>query len=157
MLFFKNSLFLSYKLKGFLLRLFGAKVGKNIVIKPGVNIKYPWFLELGDYVWIGESVWIDNLAMVRIGNNVCLSQGSLLLTGNHDYNDPGFRLITNSIQLEDGVWIGARAVVCGGSICRDHAVLSVGSVATGELEAMCIYRGNPAIKIKDRNFKRSDS
>ena len=149
-LIFKSSLFPFYKLKVFLLRLFGAKAGHNVLIKPQVNIKYPWFLEIGNNVWIGEKVWIDNLAKVIIGNNVCLSQGSLLLTGNHDYTKVSFDLIVDKIVLEDGVWIGAGAMVCGGTICRDHVVLSVGSVATGELESMGIYRGNPAVRVKDR-------
>ena len=135
-----------------MLRLFGAKAGHNVLIKPKVNIKYPWFLEIGNNVWIGENVWIDNLAKVRIGNNVCLSQGSLLLTGNHDYTRSAFDLIIKDITLEEGVWIGAGAIICAGAICRDHVVVSVGSVVTGELESMGIYRGNPAIRIKDRNF-----
>ena len=152
-LLFNNSFFPFYRFKVFLLRLFGAKMGHNVLIKPQVNIKYPWFLEIGNNVWIGEKVWIDNLAKVSIGNNVCLSQGSLLFSGNHDYTKVAFDLITNMILLEDGVWIGAGAIVCGGTICRDHVVLSVGSVATGELESMGIYRGNPAVRIKDRIFK----
>ena len=154
-LFFKTSLFPFYRFKVFLLRLFGAKIGHNVLIKPLVNIKYPWFLETGNNVWIGERAWIDNLAMIRIGNNVCLSQGCLLLTGNHDYTKPAFDLRINTIILEDGVWIGAGAVVCGGTICRDHAVLTVGSVATGELEPGGIYRGNPAVKIKERIVKEN--
>jgi putative colanic acid biosynthesis acetyltransferase WcaF len=149
-IFFKNALFPFYGCKVFLLRLFGAKMGRNVIIKPRVNIKYPWRLETGNNVWIGEEVWIDNLAKVTIGNNVCLSQGSLLLTGNHDYKNPAFDLIVNTIVLEDGVWIGAKAIVCGGVICRSHAVLTVGSVASNELEAMGIYRGNPAVRVKER-------
>jgi putative colanic acid biosynthesis acetyltransferase WcaF len=152
-LIFNSSLFHFYKLKVFLLRLFGAKMGHNVLIKPQVNIKYPWFLEIGNNVWIGEKVWIDNLAKVMIGNNVCLSQGSMLLTGNHDYTKAAFDLTVDRIELEDGVWIGAGAIVCGGTICRDHVVLSVGSVATGELEPMSIYRGNPAVKVKERIIK----
>lgn len=154
-LFFKTSLFPLYRFKIFLLRLFGAKVGHNVLIKPLVNIKYPWFLEIGNNVWIGENVWIDNLAMVSIGNNVCLSQACLLLTGNHDYTKTSFDLMVKSIVLEDGVWIGAGAVVCGGTVCRNHAVVTAGSVATGELEAMSVYRGNPAVKIKERIIKES--
>ncbi len=68
-LFFMNPLNPLSGLKVFLLRLFGAKVGKGVVIKPGVNIKYPWLLSIGDYTWIGERVWIDNLAKVTIGRN----------------------------------------------------------------------------------------
>jgi len=153
-LVFKTPLFPFYHLKVSLLRLFGARIGQNVIIKPSVNIKYPWFLEIGNNVWIGEKVWIDNLAKVQIGNNVCLSQRSWLLTGNHDYTSETFDLIVKSIVLEDGVWIGAGSIVCGGCICRDHAVVSVGSVASGELESGSIYRGNPAVKIKQRIFQK---
>ena len=149
--FFKNSIFPFSGLKIFFLRLFGAKLGENIIIKPCVNIKYPWFLNVGDNVWIGERVWIDNLGKVSIGNNVCLSQGSKLLSGNHDYTKPTFDLIIKDIELEDGVWIGAGAIVCGGVICKDHSVLAVGSVASNDLEPFSIYRGNPAIKVKNRD------
>ncbi len=149
-IFFKGPFFPFSKLKVGLLRLFGATLGKNVVIKPCVNIKYPWFLRLGNNVWIGEKVWIDNLGKVVIGDNVCLSQGSMLLSGNHDYTRPGFDLIVKDIILEDGVWIGARSVVCGGIIGKSHAVLAVNSVATGNLEPYSIYQGNPAVKVKER-------
>lgn len=148
--FFKSSFFPFSKLKVLLLQLFGATAGKSIFIKPCVNIKYPWFLSIGNNVWIGEKVWIDNLGQVTIGDNVCLSQESLLLSGNHDYTKPGFDLIIKEIILEDGVWIGARSVVCGGVICGSHSVLAVNSVATKNLEAFSIYQGNPASKVKER-------
>jgi putative colanic acid biosynthesis acetyltransferase WcaF len=74
----------------------------------------------------------------------------MLLTGNHDYASPGFDLEVKKIVLEDGVWIGAQAVVCPGVICQSHSVLSVKSVATKNLEAYKIYQGNPAVFVKDR-------
>ena len=138
-----------------LLRMFGARVGRGVVIKPRVNIKYPWLLEVGNSVWIGESVWIDNLVAVTLGNNVCLSQGAMLLTGNHNYKSQSFDLLTGTITLEDGVWIGAQSVVCPGVICGTHAVLSVGSVATRPLEAYGIYQGNPAVKVRERVIEPS--
>ena len=149
--FFRTSFFPFSGFKVFLLKLFGAKAGHNIRIKPAVNIKYPWFLKIGNNVWIGEAVWIDNLGMVSIGDNVCLSQGSMVLSGNHDYSKPGFDLIIKEIVLEEGVWIGAKATVCNGVVCKSHSVLSVGSVAVHNLEAYGIYQGNPAVKVKDRN------
>ncbi|MEL6195202.1 MAG: colanic acid biosynthesis acetyltransferase WcaF, partial [Bacteroidota bacterium] len=76
--------------------------------------------------------------------------GAMLLTGNHNYSKPTFDLMTREIELEDGVWIGAQAVVCPGVLARTHAVLSVGSIATGELDAYQIYRGNPAEKVRER-------
>ncbi len=127
-------------------------MGKNISIKPNVTIKYPWMLEIGNNVWIGENAWIDNLANVSIGNNVCLSQGCLLLGGNHDYTKKTFDLIVKSITLEDGVWIGGKAIVCGGVTCKTHSVLSAGSVATSDLESLSVYQGNPAIKMKQRKI-----
>ncbi len=139
-------------LKIFLLRLFGARVGVGVVIKPHVNIKYPWKLSIDDHCWLGENVWIDNLGEVTLGKNVCLSQGAMLLCGNHDYSKVSFDLMVKNITLEEGVWIGAQSVVCPGVTCRSHAVLAVGSVATKELAAYSIYQGNPAIKIKDREL-----
>lgn len=136
-----------------LLRLFGAHVGKGVNIKPAVNIKYPWKLSVGDYSWIGEEVWIDNLDRVTIGPHCCLSQGAMLLCGNHIYRSESFDLVTQPIILEDGVWIGARSVVCPGVTCKSHSVLTVGSVVTKEMEAYGIYRGNPAELIKMREIK----
>ncbi len=133
------------KLKIFLLKIFGAKIGKNIVIKPKINIKYPWFLKIGDNCWIGEGVWIDNLAQVIIGNNVCISQEAYILTGNHNYKKKTFDLMIEKIILEDGVWIGAKSIVCPKVICKTHSVLTAGSVAVNNLESYCIYQGNPAI------------
>ena len=133
-----------------LLKIFGARIGKGVVIKPGVNIKYPWMLSIGDYTWLGEGVWIDNLAKVQIGSNVCVSQGALLLTGNHDYKRVSFDLIVGEITVKDGAWIGAKSVVCPGVICGTHSVLSVGSITSNNLEDYTIYQGNPAVKIRDR-------
>jgi len=150
--FFKSSFVWPNLLKIHLLKLFGANVGNNILIKPCVNIKYPWYLGLGDNVWIGEKCWIDNLGKVKIGNNVSLSQGSMLLTGNHNYKKETFDLIVGEIMLEDGVWVGAKSIVCPGLTMHSHSVLSAGSVLTRDAEAYCIYQGNPAVKVKDRTI-----
>jgi len=150
---FKSYCFPFSKLKVIVLRLFGAKVGKGVVIKPNVNIKYPWKLAVGDYSWIGEEVWIDNLAVVSIGSNCCLSQGVFLLCGNHNYKKSTFDLMTLPIILEDGVWIGAKSIVCPGVTAKSHSVLAVNSVATSNMEAHFIYQGNPAKEIKKREIE----
>lgn len=141
-------------IKILILKLFGAKIAKGVVIKPKVNIKYPWLLEIDENTWIGEEVWIDNLTHVKIGKNACISQGAMLLTGNHDYKKVTFDLIVGQITLEDGVWIGAKAVVCPNVTCKSHAILSVGSVATKNLEEYTIYQGNPAVAIRERIFNQ---
>jgi len=138
----------SFKL--FILSVFGSNIGENVFIKPKVNIKYPWLLKIDDNVWIGENVWIDNLAKVTINSNVCISQGAMLLTGNHNYKISSFDLMLGEIKLEEGVWIGAMCVLCPGVICNSHSILTVGSVATKDLESYSIYQGNPAKKIKNR-------
>lgn len=152
-LFFTHGLFPFSSLKVLLLKLFGSTVGKGVNVKPVVNIKYPWLLNVGNNVWIGEGVWIDNLAKVSIGDNVCLSQGAMLLTGNHNYRKSSFDLMIGGIRLEEGVWIGAKSIVCPGVVCHSHSVLSVHSVATNDLDAYTIYQGNPARKVKDREIK----
>ncbi|MBM3399141.1 MAG: colanic acid biosynthesis acetyltransferase WcaF [Bacteroidetes bacterium] len=133
-----------------LLRLFGAKIGQGVVIKPLVNVKYPWKLSIGEHPWLGEGVWIDNLGKVSIGSNCCISQGALLLCGNHNYHKPSSDLMVGDITLENGVWIGAKAVVCPGVTCNSHAVLSAGSIATANLDAYKIYSGNPAVAVRER-------
>jgi putative colanic acid biosynthesis acetyltransferase WcaF len=148
--FFKTGLLPINGFKVALLRLFGAKIGNNVTIKPGVNIKYPWHLTVGNNTWIGEDVWIDCLVPITIGSNVCISQGAMLLTGSHNYKKTTFDLITGNIILEDGAWIGAKAVVNQGITVDTHAVLTTGSIATKNLDAYSIYQGNPAVKIRDR-------
>ncbi|MRG43878.1 colanic acid biosynthesis acetyltransferase WcaF [Chitinophaga sp. SYP-B3965] len=150
---FNSALPWPYGFKRKLLQLFGAKVGKGLVIKTKVRIKNPWRLEIGAHCWIGESVWIDNLEDVTIGDHVCLSQGVLLLTGNHDYTLPDFPYRLGKIRIEDGAWIGAESVVCPGVTCSSHAILTVNSVATKNMDAWQIYSGNPAAFVRKRNMK----
>lgn len=148
--FFDCSWNTSSKLKVCLLRLFGAKVGNNIIIKPHVSFKCPWFLEIGDNVWIGEKVWIDNNIGCKIGSNVVISQGAMLLCGNHNYKKTTFDLIVGEIALEDGTWIGAKSTVCPGVTAHSHSVLTVGSVISKDMEAYGIYQGIPAVMVKRR-------
>ena len=149
-IFFKTSLLPSNTFKCFLLRSFGAKIGRRVTIKPGVNIKYAWHLAIGNDTWVGENVWIDCLVPVIIGSNVCLSQGAVLLTGNHNYKKTTFDLIVAGFTLEEGAWIGACAIVNPGVTVASHAVLTTGSVATSNLEPYAVYQGNPAAKTRER-------
>lgn len=152
--FFLNSYLVPVSsFKVFLLKLFGAKIGSGVNIKPKVNIKYPWKITIDDYAWIGENVWIDNLAPIFIGNSCCISQGAMLLCGNHNFKKTTFDLIVKPIIIEDGAWVGAKSVVCPGITLKKNSILTVGSIATTDLKENSIYQGNPAIKIKDRIIK----
>jgi putative colanic acid biosynthesis acetyltransferase WcaF len=139
-----------YRLKVALLRLFGARVGQGVVIKPRVNVKYPWRLAIGDHAWIGEAAWIDSLAQVTIGADTCLSQGCVIETGNHDWSRPGFDLVVKPVVLEEGAWAAVGSLLLPGSRLASHAVLGAGSVLSGDTEPYGVYVGIPAVKVKER-------
>ena len=136
-----------------ILRVFGARIEEGVVIKPGVRVKYPWLLSVGRHSWIGENCWIDNVAPVEIGNNVCISQGAYLCTGNHDWSDPRFGLSVKAIKLGDGSWVGARALICPGVALGECAVAAAGSVVTGNIPDYEIHAGNPAKFVRVRNIE----
>jgi putative colanic acid biosynthesis acetyltransferase WcaF len=133
-----------------LLRAFGAQVGQGVVIKPHVRVKFPWKLHIGDHSWIGESVWIDNLAEVRIGSNCCISQGAYLCTGSHRWDKETFDLETKPIVIEDQCWVGAMARVGPGVTMRAGAVLTMGSIATSSLESWQVSSCAPAVPVRGR-------
>lgn len=133
-----------------LLRIFGATLGKRVVIKPGVTVKYPWHLVVGDDCWIGENSWIDNLTTVRLDSNVCISQGAYLCTGNHDWTDPGFGLRVAPIHLMAGAWAGAKSILTPGTVLREGAIAGAGSVVIGEIPEYAIFAGNPAVFVRHR-------
>ena len=140
----------SSRLRRWILRLFGASIGAGVVIKPGVRVKYPWRLSVGDHSWIGEDAWIDSLAEVAVGRHACISQGAYLCTGNHDWSDPHFGLVVQPIRIGDGAWVGARAVICPGVEIGDCAVVTAGSVATRSIPALEVHAGNPAVLVRMR-------
>jgi putative colanic acid biosynthesis acetyltransferase WcaF len=142
-------------LKCALLRLFGAQIGMNVVIKPGVRVKNPHLLRIGDYSWIGEDCWIDNLAEVRIGSHVCISQKAYFCTGNHDWSEPSFCLRASPISVDDGAWIGAGSMIAPGVRIRSHAVAAAGSVVTRDIPAWEIHSGNPAHYVRSREMRSS--
>ena len=149
----RSALMPSSAVRRTLLRLFGARIGAGVVIKPGVRVKYPWLLEVGDHTWIGEDAWLDNLALISIGSNVCISQGVYICTGNHDWTDPAFALRVERVSIADGAWIGAAVVLCPGVEIGPCAVASAGSVVNRNLKPYTVYGGNPAVEIKARTVR----
>lgn len=142
-------------IKVWTLRIFGAKIGQGVRIKPRVKVKFPWRLTVGDYVWLGEEAWIDNLAPVTIESHVCISQRVYLCTGNHDWNHPDFKLIPASIHIQESSWIAANSAIGPGVIVGKGAVLTLGGVTGRSLEPMTIYAGNPAQTVNKKKQKES--
>ncbi|MBZ0167372.1 MAG: colanic acid biosynthesis acetyltransferase WcaF [Candidatus Omnitrophica bacterium] len=149
-LFFQNRFCISNRLKVFILRFFGAKVGHGAIFSHNVKIKYPWCLSVGDHCWFGADLWLDNIVPIEIGNHVAFAQGAFLTTGNHDWTKQDFPFNGKPIVIEDGVWIGARAIVGPGVRLGTHSVLTAGCVVTKDTGPYGIYAGNPAIFRKKR-------
>lgn len=137
------------------LRAFGAKIGNSVVIKPGVRVKFPWRLTIGERSWIGEDVWIDNLAEVWIGDDSCLSQGAYLCTGSHDWTDRAFSLIVLPIRIGDGCWVAARATLAPGTEMEDGAVLGMAALGRGRLRAGRVYLANGSDSPRHRHEDRA--
>jgi putative colanic acid biosynthesis acetyltransferase WcaF len=137
-------------IKRTVLRWFGACIGRGVVIKPRVNIHFPWKLTLGDHAWVGEEVFILNFEPVNIGAHCCISQRAFLCTGNHDYRQPDMRYRNRAITVEDGAWIGAQVFVSPDVTIGTEAVITAGSVVTKNQPAKMVCGGNPCVAVKHR-------
>jgi putative colanic acid biosynthesis acetyltransferase WcaF len=149
-----NPVVVSYRFKTAVLRLFGATIGEGLLIKPGVHVKYPWRLSIGDNCWLGERAWIDNMEDVSLGSDVVISQGAYLCTGNHDWSDPVMPLAPEPIQVDDGAWVGAFARIGPGTTVGAGSVVALGGVVLSDTEPWGVYRGNPAERVGTRTLRR---
>ena len=132
-----------------LLRAFGARIGRNCRMPHPIRVKAPWNLEVGDNCWFGVDAWIYNQTSIRIGSNVCISQGAFLTTGSHDMAG-NMDLQVAPIVIEDGVWITSRCVVQMGVTIGRSAVVTPASVVHRSLEAEGVYGGNPVRFLRKR-------
>jgi len=156
--FIGSPLFKSYylpfsSLKKSILSLFGASIGVGVYLKPGIKVKFPWRLSVGEHSWIGEDVWIDNMAHVTIGSNACVSQGSYICTGNHNWSSRNMKLFTKPVRIENGAWVAARSTVCPGITIGEAAILTASSVAGKSIPPFQIWSGNPATYMRNRQFE----
>lgn len=142
-----------YRWRVFVLRLFGAKIGRDNHIYPTCRIWAPWLLSTEDVVTIGPGVEIYNPGGVRLGHHAILSQDSYLCGATHDYNVAEFTYLKSEIVLEPYSWICAKAIVLPGVHCKTGSVLGAGSVTSRDMEPWSVYAGNPAKLVKARkNF-----
>jgi putative colanic acid biosynthesis acetyltransferase WcaF len=139
-----------YAFKRSVLRWFGARIGSGVVIKPRVNIHFPWKLSIGDHAWIGEEVFILNFEPVSIGAHSCISQRAYLCAGNHDYRQPDMPYRNRPITVEDGAWVGAQSFVAPGVTIGCEAVISAGSVVIQNQPAGMVCAGNPCVPLRKR-------
>lgn len=128
----------------FILRLFGAKIGQGVLIRPTARFTYPWKVEIGDYTWIGDDVVLYSLENIRIGCHCVISQKSYLCTGSHDIQDAAFSLKTAGISIGNGVWIATDCFIGSGVQIGANAVIGTRSSVFSSIPAQQVCWGTPA-------------
>jgi putative colanic acid biosynthesis acetyltransferase WcaF len=139
-----------YGFRRWLLRCFGAKVGKGVIVRPSVQTPYPWKLKIGDYAWIGDDVVLYSFADITIGQNAVVSQKSYLCAGTHDYRSPNFQIQSFPIIIEDDAWVAADVFIAPGVTVGRGAVVGSRSSVFSDMPAMMVCMGSPARPIHPR-------
>lgn len=138
-----------------LLRAFGAKVGRRVVVRPSTRFTYPWKVTLDDYCWIGEDVVFYSLDRIHIGAHAVVSQKCYLCTGSHNIRDRHFGLQNAPIQIEPGVWLATDCFVAPGVTIGANTVVGARSSVYRDLPAGKVAYGNPAKVCSDRQMDES--
>lgn len=139
-----------YGWRRFLLRLFGANIGKGVLIRPSVRVTYPWKVSIGDWAWIGDDVILYSLGEIYIGENAVVSQRSYICTGGHDYIKPSFDIFANQIVIESEAWVATDVFVAPGVRIGRGAVIGARSTVFKDMPPMMICYGNPARAMQPR-------
>ena len=132
----------------FLLRRFGARIGRGARIYPSVDVTFPWNLSIADHVVVGYGVKLYALAPIAIESNVLVSQGVHLCAGSHDYRQPNFPLVLRPICVESGAWIAADAFIGPGVTIGAGSVVGARAVVVRNVPPRSVVVGNPARVIK---------
>jgi putative colanic acid biosynthesis acetyltransferase WcaF len=150
-LVFNTSPQFMYGWRRFLLRLFGATIGKNVIVRPSVHTQFPWKLKIGNNSWIGDNVTLYNLGNITIGENVVVSQKSYLCTGTHDYRQPNFPILKMDIVINDEAWIGTDVYIAPGVEIESGCIVGARSSVYKSLPGNKVCLGNPAVPVRDRS------
>jgi putative colanic acid biosynthesis acetyltransferase WcaF len=139
-----------YGWRRFLLRLFGARVGDGVLVRPTVEVTYPWKVELGDHCWIGDNVTLYSLDDIRVGAHAVVSQKSYLCAGSHDIADPNFAITRSPITVGAGAWIATDVFVAPGCTIGENTVVGARSSVYRSLSSGMVFVGNPALPVRAR-------
>ncbi len=143
LLFVTNPWQISSSIRVRALRLFGAEIGSGVIFRPRTRVKFPWKLRVGDRCWIGEGVWFHNQERIRLGDDVVVSQETMLTTGSHSHRT-NMALVTDAIEISDGAWVTTRCVILGGTRIGRSALITPLSVVRGIVPAGEIWGGQLA-------------
>lgn len=147
---FRFSLHNMYRFRAFVLRAFGAKIGKNVKLRASAKFHYPWNVEIGENSWIGDSVYFYSLDKIIVGSNCVISQNSYINTGSHDLKSSDFGLITKPVIIETGAWVASNSFVNLGVTIGEKAVIGSCSNVTKDMPSNHICVGNPCRAVKLR-------
>ncbi|WP_316153688.1 putative colanic acid biosynthesis acetyltransferase [Cupriavidus sp. BIC8F] len=147
---FRCSPQVAYGFRRTILRIFGAKVGEGVLVRPSVRITYPWKVTLGDYCWIGDNVNLYSLGPITIGKNAVVSQESYLCTGDHDYSDPAFAIRAKPITVGPEAWVAAGTFIAPGVSIGQAAVIGARSFVFSDMPAATICYGSPCAPARPR-------
>lgn len=139
-----------YGWRRFLLRLFGAKIGKGVIVRPSVSITYPWKLTIDDYAWVGDDVDLYTLGEIEIGKNSVVSQRSYLCTGSHDFEDLSFAIYAKKITIKEECWLATDVFVAPGVTIGKGAVVGARSSVFKTIDGGKVYMGTPVKVVKER-------
>lgn len=143
-----------YGWRRFLLRLFGAKIGSHVLIRPSVRFTYPWKVTIGDHSWVGDEVTLYSLGEINIGSDVVISQKSYLCTGSHDFESLAFDIYAQPICIEDEAWIATDVFIAPGVTIGKGAVVGARSTVLSDLPGGMVCFGQPAKAIRQRMAKK---
>lgn len=137
----------------FLLRAFGANIGRGVRIQGGAKVWQPWKLTVGDSSWIDGGVSLYSVDELMIGANAVVSDGAFICTASHDISSGTFELVTSPVAIGDSAWVCAKATVLPGVKVGEGAIVAAGSVVAKDVEPWTVVAGNPARFIKKRELK----
>jgi len=146
-----------YGFRSRLLRLFGARIGKGVLVRPTVEITYPWKLTIGDYCWIGDHVTLYTLGEIEIGDNAVVSQHSYLCSASHDYTRPTFDIFAAPVHIGPEAWLAAGVFVAPGVSIGRGAVIGAKSLVLKDMPEMTVCAGHPAKPIRPRHGELASS
>ena len=149
-IFFRNSPQFLYGFRRFLLRLFGANIGRKVVIRPTVKITYPWKVSIGDYSWIGDDVVLYSLGNIEIGKNVVISQKSYICAASHDYLQLDFPIFVGVVIIQDECWLATDVFVAPGVTIHKGTVIGARSSVYKDLPSNKVCIGNPVKIVRNR-------
>ena len=148
--FFKTTPQFMYGWRRFLLRAFGAKIGKNVILRPSMHVQFPWKVSIGDHSWIGDEVVLYSLGEIRVGAHTVISQRSYICTGTHDYSDPAFAISAEEISIGDECWLATDVYVAPGVSIGNGTVVGARSSVFKNLPGGVVAMGSPAKIIRQR-------